>query len=38
MKEKLENLIKEIGVNEVESVLNQIKSKVDVKENIKKLK
>lgn len=38
MKEKIENLIKEIGVNEVESVLNQIKSKVDVKENIKKLK
>ena len=36
MKNKIENLIKEVRINEVESVLNQIKSKVDVKENIKK--
>ena len=38
MKEKIENLIKEVGINEVESVLNQIKSKVkvNVKENLKK--
>jgi len=36
MKEKIENLIKEVGVNEVESILNQLKSKDNVKENIKK--
>lgn len=36
MKNKIEKLIKKIGVNEVESILNQMKSKVDVKENIKK--
>ncbi len=36
MKNKIKNLIKEIGVNEVESILNELKSKVDVKENIKK--
>ena len=38
MKNKIENLIKEVGVNEVEAILNQIKSKVkvNVKENIKK--
>ena len=36
MKNKIENLINEVGINEVESILNQIKSKVDVKENIKK--
>ena len=36
MKNKIENLIREVGINEVESVLNQIKSKVNVKENIKK--
>ena len=36
MKEKIENLIKEVGINEVESILNQLKSKVNVKENIKK--
>ena len=36
MKNKIENLIKEVGINEVESVLNQIKSKVNVKENLKK--
>lgn len=35
MKEKIENLIKEVGINEVESILNQMKSKVDVKENLK---
>jgi CO dehydrogenase nickel-insertion accessory protein CooC1 len=36
MKEKIEALIREIGINEVESVLNQMKSKVNVKENLKK--
>ena len=36
MKNKIENIIKEAGINEVEFILNQIKSKVDVKENIKK--
>ena len=36
MKEKLENLIKKIGINEVEAILNQINSKVNVKENLKK--
>ena len=36
MKNKIENLIKEVGVNKVETILNQIKSKVNVKENIKK--
>ena len=38
MKNKIENLIKEVGVNEVEAILNQIKSKVkvNVKENLKK--
>ena len=36
MKNKIENLIREVGINEVESVLNQMKSKVNVKENIKK--
>ena len=36
MKNKIENLIKEVGVNEVEVVLNQMKSKVNVKENLKK--
>ena len=36
MKEKIENLIKEAGINEVEVILNQMKSKVNVKENIKK--
>jgi hypothetical protein len=36
MKEKIENLIKEVGINEVEAVLNQLKSKDNVKENIKK--
>lgn len=35
MKEKIEALIREIGINEVESVLNQMKSKVNVKENLK---
>lgn len=35
MKNKIENLIKEVGINEVESVLNQIKSKINVKENLK---
>ena len=36
MKNKIENLIKEVGINEVEAILNQIKSKVNVKENLKK--
>ena len=36
MKNKIENLIKEAGINEVESILQEIKSKVNVKENIKK--
>ena len=36
MKEKIEALIREIGVNEVESVLQEMKSKVDVKKNLKK--
>ena len=38
MKEKIENIIKEVGINEVEAILNQIKSKSkdNVKENIKK--
>ena len=35
MKEKIEELIKEIGINEVESILKQIKSKVNIKEKIK---
>ena len=35
MKEKIENLIKEVGVNEVESILNELKSKVNVKEQLK---
>ena len=36
MKEKIENLIKEVGINEVESILNQMKSKVNVKQELKK--
>ncbi len=36
MKNKIENLIKEAGINEVEAILNQLKSKVNVKENLKK--
>ena len=36
MKNKIENLIKEVGINEVESILQEIKSKVNVKENLKK--
>ena len=36
MKNKIENLIREVGINEVEAILNQIKSKVNVKENLKK--
>ena len=36
MKNKIENLIKEVGVNEVEAILNQLKSKDNVKENLKK--
>ncbi len=36
MENKIENIIKEVGINEVEAILNQIKSKVNVKENLKK--
>jgi hypothetical protein len=36
MKEKIEALIREIGINEVESILKQMKSKDNVKENLKK--
>src|SRR5690606_20196816 len=38
MKDKIENLIKEIGIDEVEVILKQLKSKskANVKENIKK--
>ena len=36
MKEKIENLIKEVGINEVETILKQIKSKVNVKQELKK--
>ena len=36
MKNKIENLIKEAGINEVEAILNQMKSKDNVKEKIKK--
>ena len=36
MKEKIENLIKEVGINEVEAILSQLKSKDNVKEDFKK--
>ena len=36
MKIKIENLIKEAGINEVQAIINQMKSKANVKENIKK--
>lgn len=36
MKKIIENLIKEIGINEVESILQEMKSKINVKENLKK--
>ena len=36
MKEKIEKIIKEVGINEVETILQEIKSKVNVKENLKK--
>ena len=36
MKNKIENLIKEVGINEVNSILKQMKSKVNVKEDVKK--
>ena len=36
MKEKVKNLIKEVGINEVESILNQMKSKGNIKESLKK--
>ena len=36
MKDKIENLIKEIGINEVEVILKQMKSKVNVQQKLKK--
>src|SRR5690606_37205922 len=36
MKEKIENLIKDAGIDEVEVILNQIKSKDNVKQDLKK--
>jgi len=36
MKNKIKNIIKEAGINEVEAILNQMKSKVNVKQNLKK--
>ena len=36
MKNKIENIIKEAGINEVEAILNQLKSKVDIRESLKK--
>ena len=36
MKDKIENLIKEIGINEVETILKQMKSKVNVQQKLKK--
>ena len=38
MKNKIENIIKEAGINEVEAILNKLKSKskVNVKQNLKK--
>ena len=36
MKNKIENLIREAGIDEVEAILNQMKSKDNVKEKIKK--
>jgi hypothetical protein len=36
MKDKIENLIKEVGINEVDSIQQEIKSMVNVKENLKK--
>jgi len=36
MKNKIEILIKEVGINEVEAIFNQIKSKVNVQQKLKK--
>jgi len=36
MKNKIENLIKEVGINEVEVILKQMKSKVNVQQKLKK--
>src|SRR5690606_21511997 len=36
MKDKIENLIKEIGIDEVEVILKQMKSKVNVQQKLKK--
>ena len=38
MKEKIEILIKEVGINEVESILQEMKSKVNVKQELKLVK
>ena len=35
MKEKIEKVIKEVGINEVESILNNMKSKVNINESLK---
>ena len=35
MKEKIEALIREVGINEIESILQKVKSKVNVKEQLK---
>ena len=35
MKNKIENLIKEVGINEVEAIFNQIISKVNVQQKLK---
>lgn len=36
MKEKIEALIREIGINEVETILQEMKSKVNVQQKLKK--
>ena len=35
MENKIENLIKEVGINEVDSILQEIKSKVNVQQKLK---
>ena len=35
MKEKIEALIREVGINEIESILQKVKSKVNVKKQLK---
>ena len=36
MKNKIKNIIKEVGINKVDSILQEMKSKDNVKENLKK--